>query len=392
MSKIISAIIFFIVILFQFPSAVKAQTVTISNIPDLLVGEQGTVTVSGLEPDMDYYWLETRNVIEYYHDCINSGPSGEVTRQLGPYGVPGTYQLQITLSDANQCSPFTANFSKSNQFNVYNLPGGPTCILSTKPDPILNVTFPSAKFIVNVGNTGLFYAWKMQFECGVQNVGPATVENSTEISRTMPNSIDATQCEFFTGNHTIKVIGFTGTEDVNFCTTSYTVIDSSVNGTCTWDVGPPLQVKDNKCTNGTVPTKWGNALTPECKCVLPGSGGGMPLPPPSISPASAGGKSCGTVDPDHPSFQTAIGCIPTNPSEFAQAVLKFVLGIGGGLAFLLMLLGAFQMLTSAGNPETLHAGKERFTDAIIGLLFIIFSILLLQIIGVDILGLRELGK
>ena len=69
--------------------------------------------------------------------------------------------------------------------------------------------------------------------------------------------------------------------------------------------------------------------------------------------------------------------------------MTFVIGIGGGLAFLMMLLGAFQMLTSAGNPETLQAGKDRLTSAVIGLLFIIFAVLLLQIIGVDILGILK---
>ncbi|MBI2335026.1 hypothetical protein HYU96_04480 [Candidatus Daviesbacteria bacterium] len=68
-------------------------------------------------------------------------------------------------------------------------------------------------------------------------------------------------------------------------------------------------------------------------------------------------------DPAKPAIKTAIGCIHTNPADLVQDVLKFGLGIGGGLAFLMMLLGAFQMLTSAGNPETLQAGRERLTSA-----------------------------
>lgn len=95
------------------------------------------------------------------------------------------------------------------------------------------------------------------------------------------------------------------------------------------------------------------------------------------------------TDPNKPGFKTAIGCIHTNPGDLIQDVLKFAIGIGGGLAFLMMLLGAFQMLTSAGNPETLAAGKDRLTSAVIGLLFIIFAVLLLQIIGVDILGILK---
>lgn len=108
----------------------------------------------------------------------------------------------------------------------------------------------------------------------------------------------------------------------------------------------------------------------------------------------AGGESCdeANIKERGPAFKTAIGCIHTSPAELVKDLMKFVVGIGGGLAFLMMLLGAFQMLTSAGNPETLNAGKDRLTSAVIGLLLVIFSILLLQIIGVGILNLPEFGK
>lgn len=103
----------------------------------------------------------------------------------------------------------------------------------------------------------------------------------------------------------------------------------------------------------------------------------------------AGGKQCG--GPNDPAIATAIGCIHTNPPALVKDILTFSVGIGGGLAFLMMLLGAFQMLTSGGNPETLAAGRSRITSAVIGLLFVIFSVLLLQIIGVDILKLPDFG-
>lgn len=106
---------------------------------------------------------------------------------------------------------------------------------------------------------------------------------------------------------------------------------------------------------------------------------------------SSGGPDvlCDLGNKENPGIRTAIGCIHTSPVGFIKDFLKFIIGIAGGLAFLMMLLGAFQMLTSAGNPDTLAAGKDRLTSAIIGLLFVIFSVLLLQIIGVDILGLGE---
>lgn len=103
--------------------------------------------------------------------------------------------------------------------------------------------------------------------------------------------------------------------------------------------------------------------------------------------STGGGESCeagGAVR--GPGIKTAIGCIHTNPAEFVKDFMKFIVAISGGLAFLMMLLGAFGMLTSAGNPDSLNAGRERLTSAVIGLLFVIFAVLLMQIIGVSILN------
>lgn len=118
-----------------------------------------------------------------------------------------------------------------------------------------------------------------------------------------------------------------------------------------------------------------------------------PLPtPPSQSgsvdlgvPQTAAGEFCGGKDSTS-QIKTAIGCIPTSPSGLVQSLLKVITSAAGGIALLLMIAGAFQMITSQGNPDSLKKGQEQFTSAIIGLLFIIFSVLLLQIIGVNILS------
>lgn len=85
---------------------------------------------------------------------------------------------------------------------------------------------------------------------------------------------------------------------------------------------------------------------------------------------------------------TALGCIPINNlNEFMAQILKIALGLGGGIAFLLMIVGIFQVIGSAGSPDRLKAGQEVITSAIIGLLLIIFSVFLLELIGVKILAL-----
>lgn len=90
---------------------------------------------------------------------------------------------------------------------------------------------------------------------------------------------------------------------------------------------------------------------------------------------------------------TALGCIPIgSANNFIAWILKFAIGIGGGIAFLLMLFGVFQIITSSGDPERLKAGKELITSALIGLLMIIFSVFLLQLIGVQILDIPGFAK
>lgn len=91
-------------------------------------------------------------------------------------------------------------------------------------------------------------------------------------------------------------------------------------------------------------------------------------------------------------IKTAIGCIPTQPQQLVQGFVRVISFAAGGIALLLMIFGAIGVITSAGNPEKLKHSQEQFTSAIIGLLFIIFSVLLLQIIGVDILNIPGFGR
>jgi hypothetical protein len=92
-------------------------------------------------------------------------------------------------------------------------------------------------------------------------------------------------------------------------------------------------------------------------------------------------------------IQTAIGCIHvlSSPEVFLGDILRWAVGIGGGIAFLLILYAGFMVMTSAGNPERLKAGQELLTSALSGLILLIFSVFILKFIGLDILGLGAFG-
>ncbi len=110
----------------------------------------------------------------------------------------------------------------------------------------------------------------------------------------------------------------------------------------------------------------------------------------SSDPGNAQRQACESCFAGSGSW-TAIGCIPTTPQAFIAKFLGFGIGIAGGIAFLLILFGGLQILTSAGNPEKMNAGRELVSAAISGLLLIIFSVFLLRLIGYNILGLPGFG-
>ncbi len=88
---------------------------------------------------------------------------------------------------------------------------------------------------------------------------------------------------------------------------------------------------------------------------------------------------------------TAIGCISTKPENMMAHFIRLGVGMGGGISLLMVLIGGFLLTTSQGNPKQQDQAKEMVTSAVIGLLFVLFSVVLLQFIGVTILQIPGFG-
>lgn len=99
-----------------------------------------------------------------------------------------------------------------------------------------------------------------------------------------------------------------------------------------------------------------------------------------------------TEDPSSGKIYTAIGCIPVvNTQELTEFLLRWGAGIAGGIAILLIIYAGYLIMTSAGNPQRVQAGKELLTAAIMGLILLLFGVFILQVIGVKILGIPGFG-
>lgn len=145
-----------------------------------------------------------------------------------------------------------------------------------------------------------------------------------------------------------------------------------------------------QCPSGCAPSSNPTAglLEREC-CCSPQATGIPPTPTPGSSVPGSGTYWSGCPGTGY--VNSALGCVPTeNYTELAAWLLQRAIGISGGIAFLLMVLGGFRILISAGDPKAVQAGSEMISSALIGLLFIVFSLFLLELIGVKILGIPGL--
>jgi hypothetical protein len=103
---------------------------------------------------------------------------------------------------------------------------------------------------------------------------------------------------------------------------------------------------------------------------------GSPMPPPcSVKDANG---TCLFMNTD-------FGPIAIDPTLFIKSIFGIILSLSGGIALLLIIVSGYRMLISQGNPEALKGAREQLIAAIVGLLFIVFALVILQIIGYDIL-------
>lgn len=89
---------------------------------------------------------------------------------------------------------------------------------------------------------------------------------------------------------------------------------------------------------------------------------------------------------------TALGCIRTDQQGLLRDIVKLLLGVAGMAALLAILAGSFQYTTSQGDSNKVKEAKELITAAVTGLFFMIFSIIILDFVGVQLFQIPGLSQ
>lgn len=158
------------------------------------------------------------------------------------------------------------------------------------------------------------------------------------------------------------------------------------------------QLSVEPCVSGYSPSTPGDLTNPGCTCIKPTE---VPLTSlvsmcSNIKKDTYGNKSqeelscekcmVPVVTGGPVGVWTGVGCMGSNIGSFIQeTLLGWGVGLAGGISMLCIMYAAFMMQTSGGEAEKIKKAQQLMTSCITGLMLIIFSVFILQLIGVRIL-------
>lgn len=78
---------------------------------------------------------------------------------------------------------------------------------------------------------------------------------------------------------------------------------------------------------------------------------------------------------------TGLNCDKYSVNGLIRVVINWLLGVAFGVAVLFLIIGGFWYITSAGNEETAEKGKGTAINAIIGIVIIILSYVIVNVVS-----------
>lgn len=82
----------------------------------------------------------------------------------------------------------------------------------------------------------------------------------------------------------------------------------------------------------------------------------------------------------------------TDPSQLVLRFTTLILGVAGGIALLLIIIAGYKIIVGSGDPQKLQIAREQIIGAMTGLIFIMLSYVIFQLIVVDVLKIPGICK
>ncbi len=391
--KVVNVCFFFFLYTTLVPSAYAIHiTLPITQNPNPAYSNSDTVTLTFTNSDNDFDTATTSK----YSLRINNGPvftqhtpdnatliipiKLNALKKTAGQDIQGYWQYNVWKGSFP--SQFTdANFVYSGQFYIQPPEAiGGTGLLSLKMD---NNTFlkntPANLYIENAQPNQVYTVW-FDKDSSPGFLFSGEIANFTTFIERDGFNTGVVQINVGNSATSSKKICLTqgGTKfNGSFLLTCNPSLDILVTDTA--PVSPPTPIRSN---NSGVPA---NPPTP----TVTGPPPSPPLPPcnkfvdtrteQEVNPSQAPNTpyKCAEVD-------SALGHIATDPAPFIKSIFTILLSMAGGWAVVFIILAAYQLLMSRGDAEGTKEAREKITSAIVGVVFIILSIVILQVIGVDV--------
>lgn len=87
---------------------------------------------------------------------------------------------------------------------------------------------------------------------------------------------------------------------------------------------------------------------------------------------------------------TAIGCIDPTPQGIVTGIIRITFGIMGGVALIQLIIAGIQYMS--GDQAKIQQAREKLQATFFGLALIVFSVLILRVIGINVLDVLPIGS
>jgi amino acid transporter len=88
---------------------------------------------------------------------------------------------------------------------------------------------------------------------------------------------------------------------------------------------------------------------------------------------------------------TGLRCNETSIPQIFRTIINWALGIAFGIAVIFLIIGGFRYITAGGNEESVEKGKSSVINALIGIVIIVLSYVIVNVVANLVTGNSSVG-